>query len=157
LLVVFVVCFLLAGYWMMKRLDLFLSQNLIGTDEAVSPVVDIALIANEELSRELGSMFRTGDISFDVLQGEDDFYDHEYRLICAFTQDDLQNLLFCTLGKKISKARSAFSRCNNPLHRNLFRDAGAQCLEEADLTLARIKRELTQITVNAEKYGDGGC
>ena len=52
LLVVFVVCFLLAGYWMMKRLDLFLSQNLIGTDEAVSPVVDIALIANEELSRE---------------------------------------------------------------------------------------------------------
>ena len=115
------------------------------------------MFAAEETVRALGPQLGAAGISFDVIRGEGDLAGGHYRLVCAAGQDDLQNLLICSLSKKLDGDRPALAVCNDPLYRKLFSRAGAACLAIEELTPRRIAEELALLQAREEKQGDLAC
>lgn len=144
---------LMAGYRLMKRMDVFLARPVDAPDEPAMPAADLALIAEEALSDMLCPKLERAGVSFDVIRNEDDFCGRAYKLVCVFGKDDLQNLLACSVGKKLEQGCAILARCNNPLYRNLFREAGAQCLNESELSVERILKELDLFRAGTAEQG----
>ena len=151
------VTFLLAGYWLMKRLDYFLAFHIAVPEDAAKPGADLALYAPEELKRALCPKLTQAGIAFDLIEDEESLAGQNYPLICALGDDDLQNLLLCSLGKKLGQGHSIVARCNNPLYRSLFQDTGAVCLETSEPPEERILCEVKRIRENADLRGTPAC
>jgi len=156
LLALAAVLFLAAGYFMMGRVDNYLARHVAAPDEGQA-VTDLALFASEETVRDLAPQLGAAGISFDVILGEGDLAGSHYRLVCAAGRDDLQNLLICSLSKKLDGDRPALAVCNDPLYRNLFHQTGASCLAIEELTPRRIADELALLQPREEKQGDLAC
>ncbi len=156
-LVLVMLAFLPAGYWLMKRLDVFLSRPFAAPDGRAAPEIDLALFAGEELLRGLCPALKEAGISFDVIRDGDDLSGRAYRLVCALGENDLQNLLICSVRKKLDSGCAVLARCNDPLYRNLYRDAGARCLDETEITALRIAGELRTIREHRREPGGLAC
>ena len=151
------VTFLLGGYWLMKRLDYFLAFHVAVPEDAAKPGADLALYAPEELRRALCPRLAQAGVAFDLIEDLESLAGRDYPLICALGDDDLQNLLLCSLGKKLGQGHTIVARCNNPLYRSLFRDTGAFCLETGEPPEARILFEVKRIRESAEMRGTPAC
>ena len=151
------IIFLLAGYWLMKRLDHFLAFHITVPDDTARPSADLALYAPEELKQNLCPKLTQAGIAFDLIEDEESFAGQNYPLICALGDDDLQNLLICSLGKKLGQGHTIVAKCNNPLYRNLFQDAGAFCLETSEQPEERILWEVKRLRESTDLQGGLAC
>ncbi len=151
------VAFLAAGYFLMGRVDNFLARHVAAPDEEQARFTDLALFADEETVRALGSRLKAAGITFDAILGGDDLAGSHYRLVCAAGEDDLQNLLICSLSRKQGKPTPALAVCNDPRYSKLFSQAGASCLAADELTPQRIAGELALIGARKDKQGDLAC
>lgn len=150
--------FLPAGYWLMKRLDHFLTHHIaLPTEETEKVPLDVALFAEETLLRTLVPGLKEAHISVESIQSDDDLCGRQYKLMGALGDDDLQNLLVCSLGKKRMPHCIILAKNNNPLYRNLYRDAGAKCLDRSELTVERIIEELHPSRSEMNRQEDPGC
>ena len=151
------IIFLLAGYWLMKRLDYFLAFHIAVPEDTAKPAADLALYAPEELKQNLCPKLTQAGIAFDLIEDEESFAGRDYPLICALGDDDLQNLLICSLGKKLGEGHTIVAKCNNPLYRSLFHDTGAFCLETSEQPEARILSEVKRMHENVDMRGGLAC
>lgn len=151
------VAFLAAGYFLMGRVDNYLARHVALPDGGQARFADLALFADEKTVRALGPRLKAAGITFDVILGGDDLAGSHYRLVCAAGEDDLQNLLICSLSRKQARAIPALAVCNDPRYSKLFSQAGASCLAADGLTPQRIAEELALIGARKDKQGDLAC
>ena len=151
------VAFLAAGYFLMGRVDNFLAGHVAAPDEGQAPLADLALFAAEQTVRALGPQLDAQGITFDAILGGDDLAGRPYRLVCAAGEDDLENLLICSLSKKQGRPIPVLAVCNDPRYRKLFAQAGASCLHIDELTPRRIAGELALAVARQETQGDQAC
>jgi len=116
--------FVLLGYHVMARLDIFFDQTGFALDLKM-PSVSMALIylGNQPMP-QLESALQKEKIPYRMITEPQIPEDLKPVAILALSENDLSNLLLCTTARHQFPAVFTIARCNDSLYRHLFQQGG---------------------------------
>lgn len=131
LLVVFVaIIYIVFGYIVMKKIDLFLEKLNSGTqdiDEMNDNKVQITILifGNNDLTKSIAQYCCDKNIEFKYLEHYNELdFNCQYSLLLALSYNDIDNLTISAVGKKICYVAHTVSLCNDRENLRMYNDFG---------------------------------
>lgn len=134
---------LLYGYLLMCRLDRFLARGGIIAEPKAETGKEILLYGSQDTLAMLRPALEDARITY-ACAGEPGAEDGAaYRWVCAFSDDDAENLLFCLSAKKKNNGIRTMAKCNDTMYEAIFRRMGVTVILRGSVAagevLARLK------------------
>lgn len=118
---VLIIYILIYGMYVMNKVDLFVSEESVDdTDDA-----HILIYGCNKISVKVQMYLDSINVKYDlvgndIVKGIDD----KYRILLMLSNDDLDNLMIYSLGKKYGRIRMAISVCNNNQNKKIYDEYG---------------------------------
>ena len=112
------------GLLLMWRLDGFREKGHLATTERL-PQKNALLFGEAERVNRMRMRCQESGLSCECIEEPTVRPYSSYRIICACSQDDLENLLFCSRARKLVPDAAVIAICNDRLYERLYREFGA--------------------------------
>ncbi len=136
-LVILSIGMIVGGYYLMGLLDKNLKQKAIPMNEEPTDVM-VLIFGSEGIVRELAPALKKAHIPCRVTTEMDYPKGIRCQHVLAISDDDLENLLFCTQVKHSWPEAHLIASCNDRIHKQIFHEAGIHSIIMDPITSASV-------------------
>ncbi|PHV70491.1 hypothetical protein CS063_10405 [Sporanaerobium hydrogeniformans] len=143
-----VLIIILLGYLIMDKLDRFMMRGGF-VEEKISPV-QILLFGEGRLVYQIENYLKEKEMTYELITeitAVEKCKNCGYLL--ALSEDDVENLMICSLAKKRWEFRKSLALCNDSANQSIFRQYGVKVLERQTLSFELQVSILKEIIKNA--------
>ncbi|MHB1154091.1 MAG: NAD-binding protein [Eubacteriales bacterium] len=119
ILVLSILCIIILGYYLMKRLDAFLAGGVLinPSSKNISHILLFGLSSDTEIINVLEDM----NVIYDLTDNECFTPLNIYKMVFACSDNDMNNLMICSSAKRSDNNIYTVAKCNNRLYETVFR------------------------------------
>lgn len=109
----------------MSLVDKFI--NNIGVQDTKKKIL---IYGDNELANSIEEICEDENAQYEVMENDiEKIVDKEYNLLILLRNDDLDNLMLCSLGRRLSNIRGIISVCNDKKNKILYEKYKVDCFE----------------------------
>lgn len=114
---------MLLGFLAINKLDAAIAKGAFGSEPHKPEQKNILLFSEPPILAGLCESFSKEGDCFDCMSEPCPPPGKVYRIVCALSANDLDNLLLCRSAQRATKDVCTIARCNNRLYEGVFRQA----------------------------------
>jgi hypothetical protein len=118
ILVLTLLCIIIFGFYLMKRLDAFLAGGvLLNSSKNISHILFFGLSSDSDIINALENI----NVIYDLTDNECFAPLNIYNIVFACSENDMNNLMICSSAKRSDSSIYTVAKCNNKLYETVFR------------------------------------
>lgn len=111
------------GLLIMKKIDKFIAYGLISENRLFKADKKVIIYGDNSISKVVRKYFDNEKIEYDFIKNNMiEKLSDEYKYVLVLSESDLDNLMICSIAKKIFHMNNIISVCNNVSNKSIFDD-----------------------------------